>query len=61
MGYERDMDWIVRLGNEHRNQVIQELIEAAEALDVYRVCPETGHMDREMPLADWLKSQMEGE
>ena len=44
-----------------RNQVIRELIEKAEALDVYRVCPETGHMDREMPLAEWLKSQMEGE
>jgi Mg/Co/Ni transporter MgtE len=55
MGYERDMDRIVRLANEHRNQVIQELIEKALGSEADNYKAYDGYV------AEWLRSQMEEE
>lgn len=74
MSDERDMDHIIQLGNAVRNQIIQELIERAEA--ECHQDPETGIRGERKPgedpvtygvrlrqaenAAEWLKSQMEG-
>ena len=66
MGYERDVDRIVQLGNEVRNQVIRELIEKAEddgrTFQLSKPISEClDRRQRAQGAADWLKSQMEGE
>lgn len=57
MSYERDMDRIIRLGNEARNHIIRELIEKAEA---EIKCDVLGHRMVPLHAAEWLRSQMEG-
>ena len=63
MGYERDVDRIVQLGNEVRNQVIRELIEkVGPKASVYSYNRYGGgELEWDYNVADWLKSQMEGE
>ena len=69
MGYERDMDRIVQLGNDARIGVIQELIEAAKAdfLDAQKRREEMSgtslglRVDRAKATYEWLKAQLEGE